>query len=273
MSTRTERIFAAFQGPVLSVGTAVVHMYRSYTAELLLPRRWRLALGLGTEDVVAALRHATVRAEAAPSSPPLRCAACGDVVVLSGVRELSEGLHGDLESYCATVRSHCTSSSRHLRCSTLVLAVELASTLVCSEQFAVFARRPGRQTRKRTYSSFSVSSPPSATVEHPDAAEDAEAQPLEPPPLWVRRPGAVLPPSAALLVPGIASELTRVPGFLLQKSSATEDSLILVRAFTTAQGAARGCDICTKYARNVIPNAIGCDAGRVSVLVARVGNW
>eukprot|EP00727_Mastigamoeba_balamuthi_P011059 m51a1_g6576 hypothetical protein (185) ;mRNA; f:197232-197862 len=149
MSTRTERIFAAFQGPVLSVGTGVVHMYRSYTAELLLPRRWRLALKLGTADVLAALRHATVRADASPLSPPLQCDVCGDVLELGDVREFADELPDDLESFRASLRSQCTSSMRHLRCSTLVLAVKLGNALVCSEQFAVFARKPGRQSKKR----------------------------------------------------------------------------------------------------------------------------
>eukprot|EP00727_Mastigamoeba_balamuthi_P013199 m51a1_g8501 hypothetical protein (168) ;mRNA; r:54041-55035 len=114
MSSRTELIFAAFQGPVLSVGTTVVHMFRSYTAELLLPRRWRLALGFCAADIVAALQRATVRVDASLSSPPLRCASCGDVVVLSMARMYPDGLPDDLESYCATMRSNCSSSRRHL---------------------------------------------------------------------------------------------------------------------------------------------------------------
>eukprot|EP00727_Mastigamoeba_balamuthi_P013200 m51a1_g8502 hypothetical protein (183) ;mRNA; f:58981-59975 len=137
MSSRTELIFAAFQGPVLSVGTTVVHMFRSYTAELLLPRRWRLALGLCAGDIVEALQHATVRVAASLSSPPLRCAFCGDVVVLSMVRMCPDGLPDDLESYCATLRSNCTSSRRHLHTGVIVLAVEIRGVLVCNRAIIV----------------------------------------------------------------------------------------------------------------------------------------
>eukprot|EP00727_Mastigamoeba_balamuthi_P013189 m51a1_g8493 hypothetical protein (343) ;mRNA; f:22712-27066 len=212
MSTRTERIFAAFQGPVLSVGTAVVYMFRSYTAELLLPRRWRLALGLCAGDVMEALQHATVRVDASLSSPPLRCASCGDVVVLSMVRMCPDGLPEYLESYCATMRSNCSSSRRHLRSSSVALAVEVGGVLVCSERFSVYARKPGRQQKRKTASTTSAI------------------------------------PSA----PNLA---------------------IVVRVYRTAEDAESGSDVCAKYRRNAIPNAVNSDFEGLWQLVARVRNW
>eukprot|EP00727_Mastigamoeba_balamuthi_P008574 m51a1_g4339 putative cytoplasmic dynein 2 heavy chain 1 isoform x1 (4695) ;mRNA; f:164362-180818 len=143
MPTRTELVFAAFQGPVLSVDSPVVHMYRSYTAELLVPRRWRLALGLSTRDVFRSLLHASVRAEPSPASPPLRCAQCAGVVELSGTWRHPERLPDDLESYCTALRSKCTSSRRHLKAATLVLTADVGGVTVCSDRFAVFAREPG----------------------------------------------------------------------------------------------------------------------------------
>eukprot|EP00727_Mastigamoeba_balamuthi_P005221 m51a1_g14698 hypothetical protein (850) ;mRNA; f:116473-121526 len=138
----------AFQGPVLSLDSAVLHMYRSYTAELLLPRRWRLSLGLSAADVRCSLTRSSVRADASPSSPPLRCPMCGDVVEVSDARR-SAGLPDDLESFCATVRTKCTSSRRHLGTATLVLTVDMGGAMVCSGRFSVFAREPGRYKKKQ----------------------------------------------------------------------------------------------------------------------------
>eukprot|EP00727_Mastigamoeba_balamuthi_P011084 m51a1_g6599 hypothetical protein (243) ;mRNA; f:311234-312399 len=242
MSTHTERVFAAFQGPVLSVDTAVVHMYRTYTAELLLPRRWRLAHGLGAADVLAALQHATVRAGPSLSLPPLRCEVCGGVVALASPCVHQGMLPDDLESYCATLRSLCTSSRKHLRCSTLVLAVELCGALVCSQQFAVFARRPGRQTKSRP--------------------------PNEP------RLSAEIPPMSFMILPGVAETLiARVPGFVLQKSSVTCKLAVCIRAYTSVESAAMGRDVAIKYVRNVIPNVIQRDASTFGQPLAVIANW
>eukprot|EP00727_Mastigamoeba_balamuthi_P013198 m51a1_g8500 hypothetical protein (280) ;mRNA; r:50306-51295 len=277
MSTRTERIFAAFQGPVLSVGTSVVHMFRSYTAELLLPRRWRLALSLGTADVLAALQHATVRAEAARTSPPLRCEHCGDVLLLSRLRVYTRDLPDDLESYCATMRSNCTSSRRHLHAGALLLAVEVRDRLVCSEQFCVFARRPGRQRKCKSDGLVVACSPGDCDGCAVDAPESVPPSPL-PPRLVVVvevwRPTRIdgLPPEAAQLVPGVAGALARVPGFVLQKSSVSADLAIFVRAYRTPEDAARGLEVCAQYTRNVIPNAINRSVEGSAVLLARISN-
>eukprot|EP00727_Mastigamoeba_balamuthi_P008547 m51a1_g4314 hypothetical protein (504) ;mRNA; f:45474-48975 len=149
MSTRTDRIFAALQGPVLGVSSPVVHMYKTYTAELLLPRRWRLARGLSITDVFAALQLACARADASRSSPPLHCGRCGGVLAVGDAWADPTGLPDDLESYCAEVRSVCTSSRRHLRTEALVMTVDIGGALVCSGWFAVFARRPGRYKQIR----------------------------------------------------------------------------------------------------------------------------
>eukprot|EP00727_Mastigamoeba_balamuthi_P008706 m51a1_g4458 hypothetical protein (222) ;mRNA; r:181465-182466 len=192
MSTRTERVFAAFQGPVLSVGTAVVHMYRAYTVELLLPRRWRRSRSLHPSDVLAALVRATVRAQASLLSPPLRCASCGDVVVLGSPGRSCEGLPDDLECYSATLRSKCTSSKRHLRSPAVVLAVDVGGVLVCSEPFAVFSREPGRQT---------PSGRASRSLCHAQSCLVVSVE------IMTLTSNAQAPPSALGMIPGVADAL------------------------------------------------------------------
>eukprot|EP00727_Mastigamoeba_balamuthi_P002895 m51a1_g12602 hypothetical protein (192) ;mRNA; f:2965-3952 len=191
MSTRTERIFAAFQGPVLSVGTTVVHMFRSYTAELLIPRRWRLALGLSTTDVVAALQHAS-----------------------------------------------CTSSRRHLRSNSVVLAVEVQGVLVCSEQFSIFARKPGRQQRRKT-----GTADPSAISSACSPQSD-----LDPPQPDVS--------DCAMVQMGLPAHLA-----------------IIVRAYRTTEDAESGSDVCAKYRRNAIPNTVNRDIEGLWELIARIHSW
>eukprot|EP00727_Mastigamoeba_balamuthi_P001693 m51a1_g11520 hypothetical protein (291) ;mRNA; f:6215-7200 len=283
MSTRTERVFAAFQGPVLSVGAPVVHMYRAYTAELLLPLRWRRARSLGSRGVLEALSRATVRAEASVLSPPLRCASCGDVVALGRAQRTREGLPDDLECYSATLRSKCTSSKRHLRSPTVVLAVDVGGVLVCSEPFAVFAREPGRQAARggRELVCCCSGAQQLAPAGDDRVLVSGNVPPSLLPPrlvivvevLWPQPNRCLsLPPSAQSLVPGIAQALSVVPGFLMQKCSQLKEMVVFVRAYRTAEEARSGSDICIKYAKNVIPNAINLDVSDCSLVLATFSN-
>eukprot|EP00727_Mastigamoeba_balamuthi_P010612 m51a1_g6173 hypothetical protein (201) ;mRNA; f:10544-11277 len=200
MSTRTDRVFAAFQGPVLSVGSAVVHMYREYTLELLLPRHWRTARGLGAPDVVAAINRADARSAVVPS-PALQCPLCGGVLSVRGAHRTSDtGLPGGLECYVAKLRSRCTSSRRHLQCERIVVAVVVGGAVACSEPFAVFAREPCRQSRtKRLFVLVDVWKPSGDS-------EDLEQY-------------------TGVLVTGAAEVLRHeVPGFVMQKSTVSHGS-------------------------------------------------
>eukprot|EP00727_Mastigamoeba_balamuthi_P008709 m51a1_g4460 hypothetical protein (267) ;mRNA; r:184633-185630 len=265
MSTRTERVFAAFQGPVLSVGTsgaAVVHMYRAYTVELLLP----------------------VAGSASLLSPPLRCASCGDVVVLGSPRQSWEEI-ADLECYRATLRSKCTSSKRHLRSPAVVLAVDLGGVLVCSEPFAVFSREPGRQTPSgRASRSLCPAQPAAACPGTPIGAGPPSFG--TPSSFWAFMPRMVVsveimtlnldaqpPPAARGLIPGVAQVLTQVPSFMLQKCCVTKAGLVIVvRAFGTAEDARWGSDLSLQYAQNIVRNCVDRDMSDTFQVLTRLFN-
>eukprot|EP00727_Mastigamoeba_balamuthi_P004373 m51a1_g13934 hypothetical protein (761) ;mRNA; f:864067-869694 len=238
MSTRTERVFAALQGPVLGLDTPVIHMFKSYTAELLLPRRLRQTLGLSISDVFAALQAAVVRADPSPSSPPVRCPRCGDVLTIAETWSNPSGLPEDLESFCASVRSKCTSSRRHLRTTTLFLTVDIGRVLVCSRAFSVFAREPGRC--KKNSRGCTPAQEPSSTLYPPDPPLVVDFIPA---PLRVTvdifkpRVPVPLPRNAIALVNGVIEVLRTLPGFVLQKSSLSEE-----RIFAALQGPVLGLD-------------------------------
>eukprot|EP00727_Mastigamoeba_balamuthi_P011704 m51a1_g7156 hypothetical protein (283) ;mRNA; f:345494-346455 len=267
MSTRTERVFAAFQGPVLNVDVPVVHMYRAYTAELLLPLRWRRARSLAAADVLAALSGAHVRAQASLLSPPLRCDTCGGVVAVGNVWSGSRGLPDDLECYSATLRSRCTSSRKHLRAETVVLAIDLGGALVCSEPFAVFSRLPGRKAAKRdpeSCSSAVVACSPAVAETPVPVAPSFALPPRLVVVVGVLRCDPALGdwPATRALIPGVAEELKRVPTFVMHKCSLIGGSgqlVVVVRAFLTVEDARRGDAIARDYARNKIPNVVNKD--------------
>eukprot|EP00727_Mastigamoeba_balamuthi_P010611 m51a1_g6172 hypothetical protein (274) ;mRNA; f:8494-9513 len=272
LSTRTERLFAALQGPVLSVASAVVHSRAPFAVELLLPARWR---------------H--VRADALPDSPPLSCVTCGGVVAITGVRRVEERLPpgGDVEGFAAAVRSVCSSSRLHLRAPTVVLAVNVAGTVVFSEPFAVFARRPGRQRKSRPAAAEEPAADSGACrtvmAMHPTgltASLNAIPASMLPPrmlvvvevvqPLSLADP----PPDAWKMVPGLGSELKqRVPGFLMQKVTASREVVVFVRAYRTVEDVRKAADICHKYALNVITNALNMDMRGTAQLLAKHTNW
>eukprot|EP00727_Mastigamoeba_balamuthi_P008544 m51a1_g4311 hypothetical protein (287) ;mRNA; f:41129-42254 len=286
MSTRTERIFAAFQGPVLSLDSPVVHMFKTYHMELLLPRRWRQTRSLSPADVFAALQSACVRAEASSLSPAVRCPQCGDVVEVADTWAFPGRLPDDLESFCATVRSKCTSSRRHLRAAALVLTVDIGGVTVCSGPFSVFAREPGRYKKRqrrcgsRDQQALSPSGGDSSTVASPIADPRVDVslssqlmlvvQILEPQPCSMS-----LPLSAFNMVDGIVRALGQLPGFLFQKSCVmgTNKLLVFVRAYTTAEDAVKGDIICYEYAKNIIPNEVNRDIIDVVSMLALCRSW
>eukprot|EP00727_Mastigamoeba_balamuthi_P003151 m51a1_g12833 hypothetical protein (139) ;mRNA; f:1921-2681 len=122
----------------------------------------------------------------------------------------------DLECYSATLRSRCTSSKRHLRSPTVVLAVDVGGALVCSEPFAVFARQPGRQVARECtatgHSEITV-----ARLPLPPRPHDA---------LYLGVLGSLVPPAG----------------------------VVTVRGYLTVKDSRLGQALKTKYTRNVIRN-------------------
>eukprot|EP00727_Mastigamoeba_balamuthi_P004357 m51a1_g1392 hypothetical protein (222) ;mRNA; f:480119-480851 len=147
-STLDDLVFAAFQGPVLSLSSRVLHRFRTFTALLLLRTRWRTDRGLSRADV--AERLLASRCCTLPSLETRRCDVCGAVLELSRSpeqeeRQLQSRVPQEIEVHAVCVRTRCTSSRQHLGNALLVLAADLApGVAVVSQQFAVYARCTGR---------------------------------------------------------------------------------------------------------------------------------
>eukprot|EP00727_Mastigamoeba_balamuthi_P006227 m51a1_g2223 hypothetical protein (343) ;mRNA; f:229005-230242 len=174
-STRDDRIFAAFQGPVLGLSSGVLHQHKTFTAELLVSSSWRASRSLEPPDVAGALLASRVCRPG--STAEAACPKCGRVVEVFPAPCLDAGdeeLPAGLESYAVQLRARCTSSTRHLRCSMLVLAAELAPGLVVqSHPFSVYARKAGRQAKKRSGAVTSPSAePPVQQQQQQEAAGD-----------------------------------------------------------------------------------------------------
>eukprot|EP00727_Mastigamoeba_balamuthi_P004411 m51a1_g13969 putative ubiquitin carboxyl-terminal hydrolase isozyme l3 (678) ;mRNA; r:981810-987957 len=209
--TRDDLILAAFQGPVLGLSSAVVHQYRTFTAELLVRHAWLEARGLAPSDVAAAALGARVCRPGALSADPLECPKCGRVL---DVRPLGPGvssvewdkpvgeavpasgadwspraeaeLPGGLESFRLALRTRCTSSRQHLKCPTLVLVVVLGPGLaVCSEPFAVYARHAARHLRSAPDDSDAEATGPAMLLDEAVSVAPVPTGALEPrsPPL------------------------------------------------------------------------------------------
>eukprot|EP00727_Mastigamoeba_balamuthi_P008546 m51a1_g4313 hypothetical protein (240) ;mRNA; f:44007-45155 len=239
MSTRTERIFAAFQGPVLSI-----------------------------------------------DSP------CGYVVEVGNAWVNRDELPDDLESFCATVRSKCTSSRKHLRTPSLVLTVDIGGATVCSGEFSVFAREPGRYKKKKrkqgqndAQSGLLVIMNPHQQRSGPRDLVPSSPGP-RPDPLPCSFPGMLvevevvrrlpndLPPRALGMVEGVAQALgSALPGFLFQKSLLTNEIMVFVRAFARVEDAERGYAVSQQYASNAIPNVLGMDVRFSVSLLALCRSW
>eukprot|EP00727_Mastigamoeba_balamuthi_P010617 m51a1_g6178 hypothetical protein (288) ;mRNA; f:29112-30042 len=276
--TRTEAIFAALQGPVLSLSSTAICMYRSYTLELLLPRRWRLSRSLSSSALCSALADAQVVRADKFAREPVRCDVCGPVLAISDVRS-NPDTPDDLESFCATVRTRCTSSRRHLHVRELAVVVALDEKVcVASPSFVIFAR--DRRARAPAQS---------PRDEQPPCCDVVPEQPVAPPcpelllqgqglaiVVDIMRP--VLPPVLPLdcgpaMWQGMVNMLQTIPGFLLQKSSVSCDMIVVTRAYRTAEDAERGIAIASKYSQNILRNPLNVDTrGSVEVL-AFIKNW
>eukprot|EP00727_Mastigamoeba_balamuthi_P010618 m51a1_g6179 hypothetical protein (299) ;mRNA; f:30449-31514 len=296
-STRTEAIFAALQGPVLSLSSPVVCMYRSYTLELLLPRRWRLSRGLSASALCSALAGAQVVRADAPAGPAVRCDVCGPVLSLADVRSNPSGVPDDLESFCASVRARCSSSRRHLRVRELAVVVELApGVTAASSPFTVCARdrtRGRQQQQQKQQQTQSPSLPPLAASSSSSSAATpavggawdvgalAMAGPLQGGQgfylvVEVMRPVMPLvvhPDCGQAMSQGLVSLLQTVPGFLMQKTSCSMELYIVIRAFRTVEDAEQARQIAQKYSRNIIRNVVNMDVVGAVVKLATVRSW
>eukprot|EP00727_Mastigamoeba_balamuthi_P010620 m51a1_g6180 hypothetical protein (287) ;mRNA; f:32074-33020 len=275
--TRTEAIFAALQGPVLRLSSPVVCMYRSYTLELLLPRRWRLSRSLSSSAICSALAGAQVVRADTLAREPVRCSVCGPVLSLADVRSDPSGVPDDLESYCVAVRALCSSSRRHLHARGLSVVVALdGSVCVSSAPFAICARdrRGGAETARRPQAP--------AGIEVMQKVADAQRADLMPQGLGlaivvvVMRP--VLPPVLPLdcgpaMWQGMVNMLQTVPGFLLQKPIVSLDMVVVTRAYRTVEDAERGTVIAVKYSRNILRNPLNVDASGAVEVLATVKSW
>eukprot|EP00727_Mastigamoeba_balamuthi_P004423 m51a1_g1398 hypothetical protein (307) ;mRNA; f:487569-488788 len=147
LHTLDDLVFAAFQGPVLSLSSRVLHQYRAFAALLLLRTRWRTDRGLSRADVAAALVHA--RCCVPGTLVAAECSKCGGVLDVAESEAEEQRLRRELpagvEVYAATLRTRCTSSRKHVGSAMLVLAVELGpGAVVVSERFAIYARHAAR---------------------------------------------------------------------------------------------------------------------------------
>eukprot|EP00727_Mastigamoeba_balamuthi_P001592 m51a1_g1143 hypothetical protein (303) ;mRNA; r:260194-261246 len=276
-STRDDIVFAAFQGPVLSLSSTVLHRHRSFTAELLVPVTWRLARGLTPADVLRALLGA--RTCRSGSLDPVACPKCGPVVEICHPHPEREGIPEGLESYGAQVRSRCTSSWNHLKCRSLVLAAELVPGLVVlSEPFSVHHRDSAASSSSRA---LQTQSPPGAAVQGlPGAGTLArmcvsrmEAQVI------ARSPEMGLEEIFAAMSLCVCVSLVKMPreesarlqdalvelfkqtvgeNFLLSKGSYSPGGIVVnVLGFSTTENARVALLMGERFAKNVISNTMG----------------
>eukprot|EP00727_Mastigamoeba_balamuthi_P010633 m51a1_g6192 putative acetylxylan esterase (967) ;mRNA; r:73629-85071 len=288
--TLDDLVFAAFQGPVLSLSSRVLHRHRSFAALLLLRSRWRSDRALSRADVADALLGA--RCCMPETLAPAECQRCGGVLdVAENAAEqlrLSRDLPPDIELYAVTLRTLCTSSRTHLGSSMLVLAVDLAPGLtVLSERFAIYARHAGRHfVLPRSAHPCS----PELVQRLLPLCEGAPPDTAEPGLLAV---GSVLPLLAPVaqvaehigllgwagmavgvcisavsiseeqqqrvvwaLMPVLRSN---VPGFLLQKSSAHAAIGVIVAGFRTSGGLLLATHFGRQFFHNAIRNPLNRD--------------
>eukprot|EP00727_Mastigamoeba_balamuthi_P014147 m51a1_g9355 hypothetical protein (240) ;mRNA; r:134287-135506 len=80
-STLDDLVFAAFQGPVLSLSSRVLLHSRTFTALLLVRARWRCDRGLSRADVAGALMQA--RCCSSASLETRQCDVCGPLLEIT----------------------------------------------------------------------------------------------------------------------------------------------------------------------------------------------
>eukprot|EP00727_Mastigamoeba_balamuthi_P005257 m51a1_g1473 hypothetical protein (328) ;mRNA; r:254283-255442 len=288
--TLDDLVFAAFQGPVLGLTSRVLHQHRSFAALLLVRARWRSDRRLSQADVEAALAGA--RCCRPDTLAPAECARCGGVLDVAEnaaeQRRLRRDLPHDIELYTVTLRTRCTSSRKHVGCSMLLLAVDLApGIVVVSDRFAIYARHAGRHVHSAGWSSGDDSGGSSGSATPrvpllPAAPEFAEASEsscwLVGPELTLPGPGALqlqqaqAPPmviAVSLSVVSISEEEQRqvtwglvpllrsnVPGFLMQKSSTHESFMVYVVGFCSLGSLLLASQFGRMFIRNEIRNPL-----------------
>eukprot|EP00727_Mastigamoeba_balamuthi_P004447 m51a1_g1400 hypothetical protein (317) ;mRNA; f:492089-493102 len=169
MHTLDDLVFAAFQGPVLSLSSRVLYRHHSFTVLLLLRRHWREVRSLSQSQVTAALLSA--KCCWPDSLATAKCRECGSVLKLSRNPEEQASLRAqlplDVELYAATVRTRCTSSRKHVGSAMLVLAAELSpGTVVVSQRFAIYARHAARHVGQKVADAEALSAADQVLLAH-----------------------------------------------------------------------------------------------------------
>eukprot|EP00727_Mastigamoeba_balamuthi_P011893 m51a1_g7326 hypothetical protein (144) ;mRNA; r:159458-160016 len=122
-STRSDRVFAALQGPILGLSTGVLHRGGRFVLELLVPESWRSSRSLSPAAVRSALLRPSL-CHASTLLPVGSCPRCRRTLdVFPGIATATplQALPQGLESYTATVVPRCSSPRRHMGCGPLVL--------------------------------------------------------------------------------------------------------------------------------------------------------
>eukprot|EP00727_Mastigamoeba_balamuthi_P004313 m51a1_g1388 hypothetical protein (320) ;mRNA; r:466438-467459 len=285
MHTLDDLVFAAFQGPVLSLSSRVLYRHHSFTVLLLLRRHWREVRSLSQSQVTAALLSAKC---CWPDSLAMAtCRECGTVLRLSRNPEEEASLRAqlplDVELYAATVRTGCTSSRKHVGSAMLVLASDLApGTVVVSQRFAIYARHAARHVGNKIADAEVLSAADQVLLAHQEKLPPSEllgrstisplllASPMGPDPRSLGPVGGIsigVRISAVKLSQEEEQKLTKasvsvlqehVPGYLFHKScyvaSAPVSVVIIIIGTTSYDGllaVARYMDI---LEQNVIRN-------------------
>eukprot|EP00727_Mastigamoeba_balamuthi_P004390 m51a1_g1395 hypothetical protein (318) ;mRNA; f:482633-484084 len=284
LHTLDDLVFAAFQGPVLSLSSRVLHRYRAFTALLLLRTRWRTDRRLSQAEVAAALLGA--RCCRPGTLVAVECRACEGVLDVYESEEEQERLRRELpagiELYAVGVRTRCTSSRKHVGSAMLVLAAELLpGTVVVSERFAIYARHAARHIAMSaaTQMAVQVHSPPPFADASPGVLSSTSSPDellgslLTGSPLWpdlralgpqgmaigVRVNVVRLPPEeqqqiSSAIVPVIRSH---VPGYLVHKTTrAGAGVVIIVFGATSYEGLMLADSVGTRFIRNEIRNPL-----------------
>eukprot|EP00727_Mastigamoeba_balamuthi_P004458 m51a1_g1401 hypothetical protein (268) ;mRNA; f:495185-496062 len=170
--TLDDQVFAAFQGPVLSLDSRVLYRHHSFSALLLLRKHWREARNLSQADVATALADAQC---CWPDSlATAKCRECGFVLKISRNPE-EQAMPSDVELYAATVRTRCTSSRKHVGSAMLVLAAELSpGTVVVSRRFAIYARHAARHVGHKAADAEALSAADQVLLDHQEKLPPTE---------------------------------------------------------------------------------------------------
>eukprot|EP00727_Mastigamoeba_balamuthi_P004202 m51a1_g1378 hypothetical protein (309) ;mRNA; f:445535-446589 len=274
--TLDDLVFAAFQGPVLSLSARVLFRHR---------RR------LSKAEVGNALLHA--RCCAPDTLATVHCRTCGGVLdVLKNCEEaesLRRGLPQEIELYAVVLRTLCTSSRKHVGSAMLALAVDLAGVAVVSDRFAIYARHAARHmprdggseekenTERRLVPveshSRRVTSPSSCLEECFVIGTVANSPPLVPgrdlAPLGPLGPQGMVVGVCINAVPGLTEEENQlmisgavpllranVPGYLVHKTSVHASVVITVLGALSPDDLLKAQCIAERFIQNGIRNPL-----------------